>query len=79
LGIGIEVSPSNRAECRICHKPIKKGEKRIVEDDQYYGFYSPRFYHVKCWIQRNAKFIKELLEALPESGTDLSFLRDAPC
>ena len=71
MAVWIEESPTSRAECRVCHKPISKGEKRVGEDDTWRGFWSPRYYHLECWIRQNKEFIKDLLQALRKNGFEV--------
>jgi len=61
-----EISPSSRARCHLCKLKIQKGTLRVRD----YGYYSwpfsdtPAFFHPKCWLIRNWKYLKEVLKAV---------------
>ena len=53
--VRIEVAQNSRSTCRICGKPIRKGEERVVSDDPklvdlYGAFWSLKVYaHKHCY------------------------------
>jgi len=64
--VWIEESPSNRAYCRLCHKPISKGEMRVAEHGTGY-YYTPHYYHISCWIRHNKTFVEEIRKIKTET------------
>ena len=53
--VEVEVAQNSRSTCRICGKPIRKGEERVVSDDPklvdlYDAFWSLKVYaHKRCY------------------------------
>ena len=53
--VEVEVAGNSRSVCRICGKPIKKGEERVVSEDSrlidlYGAFWSLKVYaHKRCY------------------------------
>jgi len=60
MSVWIEDSPSGRALCAICDRPIGKGEIRVGGDIGS-GKY-PRYCHLECFMRRNRDFVEDLLK-----------------
>jgi hypothetical protein len=61
----IEISPSGRAACRGCKKPIPKGDLRFAESYVVPGTDSMgnRYWHLLCAAEKVAGHLKPVLEA----------------
>jgi hypothetical protein len=61
----IEISPSGRAQCRGCKKPIAKGELRFAETYVIPGTdqEAKRYHHLRCAADNAIAGFKDALEA----------------
>ncbi len=71
----IEVSPNNRASCRVCHNKIKEGTPRGVEvaHSDKYGIYY-KYYCYKCTgkvINQQIDNLKANIKKSEELGEEL--------
>ena len=57
----VEISPSNRATCKICGRKIKKGEFRVALEYNYYNYIYCNYYHPECWLNQHRKVIKDIM------------------
>lgn len=80
----LEVSPSGRAACRICKKPIAKGEVRFAESYTMPGTDQAafRYHHTTCAAPKLPAELKEAIDAyegeLPEREALLAAIANAP-
>ena len=80
----LEISPSGRAACRGCKKPIPKGEVRFAESYTMPGSdtVAYRYFHTACAVAKMATELKQAIEAyegeLPERETLLAAIANAP-
>lgn len=68
----IEASPSGRAACRGCKKPIAKGELRFAESYTVPGTDSEgfRYWHLLCAAQKVAGHLKAAMDAYTDPIPD---------
>jgi len=62
----IEKSPSSKAVCVLCGKPIKQNDYRIRQESEYYQLPSYYCYHLKCFFEFNPDNFYTLLEFFSE-------------
>jgi len=80
----LEVSPSGRAACRGCKKPIAKGEVRFAESYTMPGTdqVAFRYHHTACAVAKLASELGEAIAAyegeLPEREALLAAIASAP-
>ena len=80
----LEVSPSGRAGCRGCKKPVAKGEVRFAESFTMPGAedVSYRYWHLPCAAVKLAASLKTAVDAyegeLPERAAIELAIANAP-